>query len=85
MDEGKMAELEGWKDGGSSQSIGSYARSFEETGTRYGFSLGSCNDGRSTTPRMTDDSNVKLFNNCSINNSVNSYVRDLLQRHRNKE
>ena len=49
------------------------------TSTRYGFSLGSCDDGRSSTPRMTDNSDVKLFNNCSINNSVNSNVPDLLK------
>ena len=48
------------------------------TGTRYGFSLGSCDDGQSLIPRMTDDSDGKLFKNCSITNSVNFNVFDLL-------
>ena len=64
-------------DGGYGEIFGRNAKSSEETGTRGGFSLGSFDDERSSTPKIAENNYVNVFNNCLINNSVNPDVHDL--------
>ena len=73
---GKEREWRSWRrvDGGSGQILGSHAGSSEETGPGFGFCW---DDGRSSTPRMTEDNDLNVFNNCLINNSVKNNVHDL--------
>lgn len=49
---------------------GSYAGSSEEVGSRFGFSLESCDDGQTPTPKMADNSDVNGFTKHLTNNSV---------------
>ena len=42
-----------------------------------GFSLGSCNNGRSSTPMIAENNDVNVFTNHFINNSVMPNVHDL--------
>ena len=62
---------------GYGQIHGSNARNSEETGTRSGFSLGSCDDGWSSAPKIAENNDVNVFTNRLINNSVNPNVHDL--------
>jgi len=58
-------------DGGYGQIHGSDARSFKETGSRGGFSLGSDDEGRSLTPMIAENNNdLNVNNNRLINISV---------------
>ena len=41
-----------------------------------GFSLGSCNNGRSSTPMIAENNDMNVINNRLINISVNPYVHD---------
>ena len=65
--------------GGYGQIHGSDAGGSEETGTRGGFFLGSCNDGGSSTPRIAENNDLNATNNCLINISVNPNVHDLCE------
>ena len=63
-------------DGGYGQIHGSDAGSSEETGTRGGFSLGSCDDGRSSAPMIAENNDLNVTYNHLINISVNPNVLD---------
>ena len=65
-----------WTDGGDGQIHGSDAGSSEETGTRGGFSLGTCVDRRSSTHRIAESNDLNVNNNRLINISVNPNVPD---------
>ena len=66
-----------WRtNGGDGQIYGSDAGGSEETGTRGGFSLGSCNDRWSSTPRIVENNDLNVFNNRLINISVNPNVHE---------
>ena len=78
---GKEREWWFWgrTDGGYGQIHSSDAGGSEETGTRGGFSLGSCDDGGSSTPRIAENNDLNATNNCLINISVNPNVHDLCE------
>ena len=57
-----MADREA-DDGGYGQIHGSDVGSSEETGTRGSFSLGSCNDGRSSAPMIAENNDLNVNNN----------------------
>ena len=78
---GKEREWWFWgsTDGRYGQIHSSDAGGSEETGIRGGFSLGSCDDRGSSTPRIAENNDLNATNNCLINISVNPNVHDLCE------
>ena len=74
----KEREWQIWRrtDGGDGQIHGSDAGSSEENGTKGGFSLGSWDDGRSSTPMIAENNDLNVNKNHLINISVNPNVLD---------
>ena len=83
---GKEREWRVWRRT-NGQIIGSDAGGSEETGIGCSFSLGSCDDERSSTPKIAENNDVNVFNNRLINISLNPNVHDLckLELEVNKE
>ena len=73
---GKEREWRIWRQT-NGQIIGSDAGGSEEAGIGCSFSLGSCDDGRLSTPKITENNDVNVFNNRLLNNSVNHNVHGL--------
>ena len=75
---GKEKEWRIWRrtNGGYGQIFRSSAGSSEETGSRGGFSLGSCNDGWSSASRIAKNNDLNVVNNHLINISVNPNVHE---------